>query len=48
MFEKGKAIGYDVSQADSGAFSASEEGDIYFIRFGKERYEVFEVIVFGG
>jgi hypothetical protein len=48
FFEKGKAIGYDVSQADSGAFSASKEGDIYFIRIGKERYEIFEAIIFGG
>jgi len=48
FFEKGKAIGADTSQADPGEFSASKQDDIYIIRIGKERYEIFEAIIFGG
>jgi hypothetical protein len=48
FFEKGKAIGYDVNQADPGEFSASKKDDIYIIRIGKERYEIFEAVIFGG
>jgi hypothetical protein len=48
FFDKGKAIGADTSQADPGAFSASKQGDIYIIRIGKERYEIFEAVIFGG
>jgi hypothetical protein len=48
FFENGQAIGADTSQADPGEFSASKEGDIYIIRIGNERYEIFEAIIFGG
>jgi hypothetical protein len=48
FFEKGKAIGYDVNQADPGNFSASKESDLFIIRIGKERYEIPEAVVFGG
>jgi hypothetical protein len=36
FFESGKAIGYDVSEADPGAFSAEKQGDLS----GNERYEI--------
>jgi hypothetical protein len=48
FFEKGKAIGADTSQADAREFSASKKDDIYIIRIGKERYEIFEAVIFGG
>lgn len=48
FFEKGKAIGADVSQADPGEFSATKEGDLSIIRIGNERYEVPDAVVFGG
>jgi hypothetical protein len=48
FFEKGKAIGADVSQADPGEFSATKEGDLSIVRIGKERYEIPDAVVFGG
>jgi hypothetical protein len=48
FFQKGKAIGADVSQADPGKFSASKESGLYMIRIGQERYEIPESVVFGG
>ncbi len=48
-FEKGKATGADLSQADGDmSFSAKKEADLYTIRAGKERYEIPEAVVFGG
>jgi hypothetical protein len=49
-FEKGKAIGADLSQADGNMnFRAtkSKEG-IYKIEAGNERYEIVDAFVFGG
>ena len=49
FFEKGKAIGADLSQADgSQHFRATKSGDIYKIEAGHERYEIVEAFVFGG
>lgn len=49
FFEKGKAIGADLSQADgSQRFRASRRGDVYKIEAGNERYEIVEAMVFGG
>ena len=49
FFEKGKATGADLSQADGDmSFSAKKEADLYMIRAGKERYEIPEAVVFGG
>ena len=49
FFEKGKAIGADLSQADGDmTFRASRQGDVFKIQAGKERYEIFEAVVFGG
>ena len=48
-FEKGKALGADLSQADGDmTFKAKKEGDVFKIRTGKERYEIIEAVVFGG
>lgn len=49
FFEKGKAIGADLSQADGDmTFKASKKGDVFHIEAGKERYEIVEAVVFGG
>ncbi len=48
FFEKGRATGYDQSQADSGKFSASRKGDITTVHIGQERYEIFDAMLFGG
>ncbi len=49
FFEKGKAVGADLSQADGNmTFRATKEADLYMIRAGDERYEIPEAVVFGG
>jgi len=49
FFEKGKAAGADLSQADGNMkFRAVKRGDVYTIDAGNERYEIVEAIVFGG
>ena len=49
FFEKGKAIGADLSQADgSQHFRATRKDDMYLIEAGHERYEIIEAMVFGG
>jgi hypothetical protein len=48
FFEKGKAVGYDQSQADRGEFSATRQGDLHIIRIGPERYEIPDAAVSGG
>jgi len=49
FFEKGKAIGADLSQADgSQHFHATRKNDMYRIEAGHERYEFIEALVFGG
>jgi hypothetical protein len=47
-FEKGRATGYDQSQADPGKFSASRQGDTTIVHIGQERYEIFDAMLFGG
>lgn len=48
-FEKGKAIGADLSQADgSQHFRATKSGDVHKIDAGHERYEIIEALVFRG
>ncbi len=48
-FKNGKPIGADLSQADGDMrFSSKKEGDLFFIRAGKERFEIPEAVVFGG
>lgn len=48
FFRMGKPIGADTSEADPGEFRASREGDLNFIRIGRERYEVPDAVVLGG
>ena len=49
FFEKGKAIGADLSQADgSQHFRSTKSDDVYKIEAGEERYEIVEAFVFGG
>jgi hypothetical protein len=48
FFEKGRATGADVSQADPGEFRASKESDLHVIRIGQERYEIPDSVIFGG
>ena len=49
FFDKGKAIGADLSQADGNMkFKASKKADLYKIQAGDERYEFPEAAVFGG
>ncbi len=48
FFEKGRAIGYDQSQADTGKFKAEKEADLNVIHIGDERYEIPDAVVQGG
>jgi hypothetical protein len=48
FFEKGKATGYDQSQADTGKFRAEKQGDLNIIHIGQERYEIPDAVIFGG
>jgi hypothetical protein len=48
FFKNGKADGYDQSQADTGGFSATKQGDLNIIRIGQERYEIPDAVIFGG
>ena len=49
FFQKGKATGADLSQADGNmTFRATKEADLYMIRAGDERYEIHEAVIFGG
>ena len=47
-FQNGRAVGYDKSQADSGAFRATKESDLHLITIGDEHYEIPEAVIFGG
>ena len=48
FFRMGRPIGADTSEADPGAFSATREGDLNFIRIGSERYEIPDAVPLGG
>lgn len=49
FFEKGKATGADLSQADGNmTFRARKSADLFMIDAGNERYEIPEAVVFGG
>jgi hypothetical protein len=48
FFERGKATGTDVSQADPGAFRATRQGDLTTVHIGDERYEIPDAVMFGG
>jgi hypothetical protein len=49
FFEKGKAVGADMSQADGNMrFRARKNADLFMIDAGDERYEIPDAAVFGG
>ena len=48
FFDRGQVTGYDQSQADSGEFRASKQGDLNIIHIGRERYEIPDAVIFGG
>jgi hypothetical protein len=48
FFENGTATGADTSEADPGEFKAQKQGDLNIIRIGEERYEIPDVVIFGG
>jgi hypothetical protein len=48
FFEKGRAIGYDQSQADTGQFKAEKEADLNVIHIGDEHYKIPDAVVQGG
>jgi len=48
FFDKGRATGYDESQADPGQFKVEKKGDVSIIHIGQERYEIPDAVIFGG
>jgi hypothetical protein len=49
FFELGKAVGADLSRADGNMnFHASKTADGYVTQAGNERYEISEIVVYGG
>jgi hypothetical protein len=48
FFEKGRATGYDASQADQGSFKVTRQGDLSIIDIGTERYEIPDAVASGG
>ena len=48
FFVLGIPIGADTSEAAPGAFRASRDHDLNFVRIGDERYEIPDAVVFGG
>lgn len=48
FFEKGRATGYDASQADKGVFNATRQGDLTIVQIGEERYEIPDAVIDGG
>jgi hypothetical protein len=48
FFEKGRAIGYDQNQTESGRFMAKKEADLNIVHIGEERYEIPDAVVLGG
>ena len=49
FFEKGDFLGADTSEADGyHDTAATKQGDLFKVRVGPERYEIFEAVIFGG
>jgi hypothetical protein len=48
FFEKGKAIGADTNQPDSGKFRSRTEGDETIVYIGEEVYKIPNAVIFGG
>ncbi len=47
FFERGTAIGYDVNEADPGAFSAAQQDDFTLVWIGAESYRIPDAVVTG-
>jgi hypothetical protein len=48
IFQNGRAIAANTSEADPGKFSASKQADLNIIKIGQERYEIPDAVVSGG
>jgi len=49
FFENGDFLGADTSEADGyHDTAATKQGDVFEVRVGPERYEIFEAVIFGG
>jgi hypothetical protein len=48
FFDKGRATGYDASQADKAAFKSTRQSDLTTVHIGDERYEIPDAVVNGG
>jgi len=48
FFQKGRASGYDASQADKAEFKATRQGDSTVVTIGSERYEIPDAVINGG
>jgi hypothetical protein len=49
FFENGDFLSADTNEADSYPdTAATKQGDLYEVRVGEERYEIFEAVIFGG
>ena len=47
FFERGNAIGYDVNEADPGAFSATRRDDFTLVWIGSESYRIPDTVLTG-
>ncbi|MCU0224883.1 MAG: hypothetical protein MUF27_12630 [Acidobacteria bacterium] len=47
-FQKGRATGYDQSQADTAEFRASRQEDLTIVQIGGERFEIPDAVINGG
>jgi len=48
LFQQGKPIGYNQSEADRSEFRASKESDLNIVHIGSERYEIPDAVISGG
>lgn len=49
FFENGRFLSADTSQADGyPPYGATRDGDLFVVTVGTERYEIPDVVVFGG
>lgn len=48
VFDGGRAVGHDQSQADKVSFGAMRQGDLTIVRIGDERYEIPDAVIHGG
>ncbi|MFN7857978.1 MAG: hypothetical protein ACK5OA_15655 [Acidovorax sp.] len=48
VFQRGRATGYEGSQAVRSPFKASRQGDLTIVDIGDERYEIPDIVINGG